>query len=60
MKIYNWGLISSYEDTLDLLYNNNPSCDRLELKGILDMAMTVGGEHQRDLLLADAVEIILD
>ena len=58
MKIYNWGLISTYEDTLELLYSNNPWVDPVELKAILDKALTVDGEEQRELLLADAVEII--
>jgi hypothetical protein len=60
MKLYTWGLISTYEECLDVLYSNNPSCDREELKAILDKAMTEGGEDQRDLLLSDAIEIIFD
>ena len=58
MQLYTWGLISTYDECLDVLYSNNPSCDPVELKAILDKAMTEDGEHQRDLLLADAIEII--
>lgn len=58
--IYINGNKTIYEFALAHLVSNNMSCDPVELKAILDKAMTVDGEHQRDLLLADAIEIILN
>lgn len=58
--IYINGVQDTYNEALRTLYSNNPSCDRVELKAILDKALTEDGEHQRDLILSDAIEIILE
>ena len=56
--IYINGIRDTYKEALRTLYNNNPSCDQEELKAILDKALQEDGEHQRDLILSDAIEII--
>ena len=56
--IYINGIRDTYQEALKTLYNNNPSCDQKELKAILDKALREDGEHQRDLILSDAIEII--
>lgn len=58
--IYINGVQDTYKEALRTLYVNNPSCDREELKAILDKALQEDGEHQRDLILSDAIEIIFD
>ena len=58
--IYINGIRDSYSEALRTLYANNMSCDREELKAILDKALTEEGEHQRDLILSDAIEIIFN
>lgn len=58
--LYINGQKTIYEFALAHLVSNNLSCDPAELKAILDKALTKDGEHQRDLLLADAIEIIFN
>lgn len=58
--IYINGVRDSYSEALRTLYVNNMSCDREELKAILDKALKEDGEDQRDLILSDAIEIIFN
>ena len=60
MQVFINGQKTIKEYAMAYLLINNPSCDPAELKAILDKACTKQGEHQRDLIIADGIEIILD
>ena len=50
---------SKYQALMHLL-TSNLHCDQEELKAIFIKACTKQGEHQRDLIIADGIEIIID
>lgn len=60
MLLFINGEPSSKYQALNHLLVNNLSCDPEELKAIFIKACTIKGEHQRDLLIADGIEIILE
>ena len=60
MQIFIEGSKTIKEFALAHLITNNPWVDPAELRDILNKACTRDGEEQRDMLLADAVEIIID
>ena len=60
MLIFINGEPKSKYQALNHLLVNNLSCDPEELKAIFIKACTKQGEHQRDLIIADGIEIILE
>lgn len=55
----NGNAVNSYQ-ALNHLLKSNLSCDPEELHAIFMKACTIEGEHQRDLLIADGIEIIVE
>jgi len=60
MTIYVNGNKVTYNEALAHFLGKNFSYDWVELKAILDKGLETDGEDQRDLMLSDGIEIILD
>lgn len=60
MTIYVNGNVVTYMEALAHFVGQNFSCDIVELKMILDKGLQTDGEEQRDIMLDDGIEIILD
>ena len=60
MQLYIDGQKTIKELAFAHLVKNNMSSDIEELLAIFEKALTVNGEDQRDMLLSDGIEIIID
>jgi hypothetical protein len=60
MQLYIDGQKTIKEYAFAHLVKNNMSSDIEELLAIFEKALTVNGEDQRDMLLSDGIEIIID
>lgn len=60
MTIYINGEQVSSKEAFSYFVGRNFSCDIVELKAVFEKALTAKGEDQRDLLLNDGIEIVLN